>query len=46
MHFLSFLREDWSEFQNGMYVKRERKYLKIRFYKIYIEIDRLGHNVI
>ena len=26
MHFLRFLREDWGEFQNGTYVKGERKY--------------------
>ena len=26
MHFLRFLREDWGEFQNTMYVKGERKY--------------------
>ena len=26
MHFLRFLREDWGEFQNRMYVKGERKY--------------------
>ena len=28
MHFLRFLREDWGEFQNVMYVKGGRKYLK------------------
>ena len=26
MHFLRFLREDWGEFQNRMYVKGGRKY--------------------
>ena len=46
MHFLPFLREDWGEFQDRMYVKGGRKYLKIRFYRIYIEISHLGHNVI
>ena len=25
-HFLPFLREDWGKFQNGIYVKWERKY--------------------
>ena len=25
MHFLRFLREDWGELQNGMYVEGERK---------------------
>ena len=29
-----------------MCVKEGRKYLKIRFYKIYIEISHLGRNVI
>ena len=28
MHFLRFLKEDWGTFQNVMYVKGERKYLK------------------
>ena len=46
MHFLRFLREDWGECQIRMYVKGGRKYLKIRFYRIYIEISHLGHNVI
>ena len=46
MHFLRFLREDWGEFQSRMYVKGGRKYQKIRFYRIYIEISHLGHNVI
>ena len=41
-----FLREDWGEFQNGMYVKGGRKYKKSRFYRIYIETSHLGHNVI
>ena len=26
MHFVRFLREDWDEFQNRMYVKAGRKY--------------------
>ena len=26
MHFLRFLREDWGEFRNRMYVKGGRKY--------------------
>ena len=46
MHFPWFLREDWGEFQNRMYAKGGRKYFKIRFYRIYIEISHLGHNVI
>ena len=46
MLFLRFLREDWGEFQHRMYVKAGRKYLKISFYRIYIEILHLGHNVI
>ena len=29
-----------------MYAKGGRKYPKIRFYRIYIEISHLGHNVI
>ena len=28
MHFLRFLKEDWGAFQNVMYVKGGRKYLK------------------
>ena len=36
MNFLRFLREDWGEFQNGMYVEGA----------IYIEISQLGQNVI
>ena len=28
MHFLRFLKEDWGAFQNDMYVKGGRKYLK------------------
>ena len=42
------LKEDWWEFQNGMYGgwKRGRKHWKIRFYRIYIEISQLGRNVI
>ena len=46
--FLRFLREDWGEFQNVMYVKGGRKYLKklIRFYRTYIEISHLGPSVI
>ena len=46
MHFLRFVREDWGEFQNTMYVKGERKYKKSVVYRIYIEISHLGHNVI
>ena len=47
MNFLRFLREDWGEFQNGMYVEGARKdFKKIRFYRIYIEISQLGQNVI
>ena len=40
--------EDWKKgkFQNRIYVKGGRKYLKIRFYRIYIEISHLGQNVI
>ena len=41
MHFLQFLKEDWGAFQNVIYVKRGRKYLKNR-----IEISHLGHSVI
>jgi len=40
MHFLRFLREDWDEYQNGMYVEGGRKY------RIYIETSQLGCNVI
>ena len=43
---LGFLRVDWGEFQSRMYAKVGRKYQKIRFYKVYIEISHLGHNVI
>ena len=31
MHFLRFLREDWGEFRNRMYVKRGKKVLKNPF---------------
>ena len=41
MHFLQFLKEDWGAFQNVIYVKRGRKYLKN-----HIEISHLGHSVI
>ena len=44
--FLRFLREDCGEFQNRMCVKGEESIKKIRFYRIYIEISHLGHNVI
>ena len=46
MHHLRYLREDWGEFQNGMYVKGARKFEKIRFYRIYIEISHLGQCVV
>ena len=46
MHFLRVLREGWGEFQNRMYVKGGRKYEKICFYRIYIEMSHLGYNVI
>ena len=46
MHFLPYLREDWGAFQNRMYVKGGRKYLKMHFHRIYIEMSQLGHNVI
>ena len=46
MHFLRLLRGNWGEFQNGMYLEGGRTHLKIRFYRIYIEISQLGRNVI
>ena len=46
LHFLRILREDWGEFQNGIYVEGGRKHWKIRYYGIYIEIQQLVHNVI
>ena len=47
MNFLRFLREDWGEFQNGIYVEGARRdFKKIRCYRIYIEISQLGQNVI
>ena len=36
----------WGDFQSGMYVEGWRKYWKIRFYGIYMEVKQLGHNVI
>ena len=41
MHFLQFLKEDWGAFQNVIYVKRGRKYLKN-----HIEKSHLRHSVI
>ena len=48
MYFLRYLKENWWEFQNGMYGgwKRGRKHWKIRLYRIYIEISQLGRIVI
>ena len=46
LHFLRILREDWGEFQSGIYVEGGRKHSKIRYYGIYIEVKQLGHNVI
>ena len=46
LHFLRFLREDWGDFQSGVYVEGGRKHWKIRFYGINIEIKQLGHNVL
>jgi len=46
MHFLQFLREDWDEFQNGIYVEGGKKHWNICFPRIFIEISQLRCNVI
>ena len=46
--FLTIFEREVGGFQNDMYVERGRKYWKIRFYGIYIEIKQygVGHNLI
>ena len=46
LYFLQFLREDWDEFQNGIYAKGGRKHWNICFPRIYIEISQLRYSVI
>ena len=46
VHSFQFLREDWGEFQSGMYVESRRKHCKIRCYGISMEMKQLGQNVI
>ena len=46
LYFLQFLREDWDEFQNGIYAEGGRKHWNICFLRIYIEISQLRYSVI
>ena len=46
LHFLRVLREDWGNFESGMYVGGGIKHRKIRLYGIYIKINQLRHNVV
>ena len=46
LHFLRFLREDMGRVSKRYVCEREKKLLKSTFYRIYIEISHLRHNVI